>query len=148
MKSAVGLVLFLSESRHSISLNATKCMGSAYLAAKTLETAQSTGVCLESIRAVPGQGRPGRWNIVYPLGKWPSTKAPCSTSFNTPSPSLISVTIHEAGGAAYTVHHAWPPDDRSAANIAEFIARKIWEAYAAHAGHVFDGVTVEFSTSG
>ena len=25
-----------------------------------------------------------------------------------PSPSLVSVTIHEAGGGAYTVRHAWP----------------------------------------
>jgi hypothetical protein len=65
-----------------------------------------------------------------------------------PSPSLVSVTIHKASGGAYTVLHAWPPDDRSAANIAEFITRKIWEAYAAYAGHVFDGVTVEFSTFG
>jgi hypothetical protein len=67
-----------------------------------------------------------------------------------PTSSLVSVTIHEAGkgGGAFTVHHAWPRDSRSAVEIAEFIARNIWEPYTAHAGQAFDGVTIEFSTSG
>ena len=57
---------------------------------------------------MPGQGRPGSWNIVYPLGKWPSTKVPCLTSFrNTgrrlrwsrlrftkPAEALIQSTTH------------------------------------------------------
>ncbi len=67
-----------------------------------------------------------------------------------PSSSLISVTIHEAGRGVgtYTVHHAWPPGSWSAADIAKFIARKIWQAYTAHARQAFDSVTIEFSTSG
>jgi hypothetical protein len=65
-----------------------------------------------------------------------------------PSPSLVAVTIHEAGGGAHTVHYGWPADSRSAAEIAEFIAGNIWEPYTAHAGQAFDGVTIEFSTSG
>ena len=64
-----------------------------------------------------------------------------------PSSSLVSVTIHEAkGGGGYTVHHAWPPASWSAAEMAGFIARKIWVAYKAHAGQAFDSVTIEFST--
>jgi hypothetical protein len=63
-----------------------------------------------------------------------------------PSPSGVSITIHEAGkaGAHYTSMYGWPSGTKSIHETAKFVAHKIVGEYLSHVGQVFKGVTLDF----
>jgi hypothetical protein len=107
-------------------LSATKCMGSAYLPQRHWTPARTTASVWRQSGRRSAKVGPEVENRL-PFGDVAFYKGALLDLFRKypPSLSLIAVTIHEAGGGAHTVYYAWA-DSRSAAEIAEFISRNIW----------------------